>query len=321
MNTATQPKKIEFKPQVFMTDYGHFLVDSEDRTLLYKVVCNGETFCSCPDYTKKSKDNPEYHCVHIEAVLKAEESNIFKFERAVNTSVKSVLRDEFIKSIDGKDFVVYSGLLDLAHQKGLKSIEVELLQFPTKENDNLAVCRATALSHSGDIYIDFGDANPQNCNPKVAKHLIRLASTRAKARTLRDMTNVGITCLEELGDFNDVIGEEQKQHAARRNTARKAEEIQQKTEPPKDTKATPKENKPPVQQKAQNVPPVNESPKKESAPPISEAQRRAIQNLSSRRGIPEKKLNDMAQENFGIPITNLSTKDAASFIRILQQAS
>jgi hypothetical protein len=35
-----------------------------------------------------------------------------------------------------------------------------------------------------------------------------MASTRAKARCLRDMTNIGMTALEELGDFNEVIGAE-----------------------------------------------------------------------------------------------------------------
>lgn len=35
-----------------------------------------------------------------------------------------------------------------------------------------------------------------------------MASTRAKARVLRDMTNVGMTCLEEPGDLNEVIGDD-----------------------------------------------------------------------------------------------------------------
>ena len=47
------------------------------------------------------------------------------------------LDSRFIKSIDGKDFALYSGLLDLAHQKGLLKIEVEAIQYPTKENEHL----------------------------------------------------------------------------------------------------------------------------------------------------------------------------------------
>jgi hypothetical protein len=41
----------------------------------------------------------------------------------------------------------------------------------------------------------------------VAKHLLRMASTRSIARALRSYTNIGMTCLEELGDFDEVIGE------------------------------------------------------------------------------------------------------------------
>ena len=121
---------------------------------------------------------------------------------------KPKLDERFIKSIDGKDFALYVGLLDLAHQKNLTSMEVDLLQYPTKENEHTAICRATSKTANGGLFIDVGDANPMNCNSKVARHIIRMASTRAKARCLRDLTNIGMTCLEELGDITEVIGAE-----------------------------------------------------------------------------------------------------------------
>ena len=51
---------------------------------------------------------------------------------------KPKLDERFIKQVEGKDFALYSGLLDLAHQKNLTSMEVDLLQFPTKENEHTA---------------------------------------------------------------------------------------------------------------------------------------------------------------------------------------
>jgi hypothetical protein len=65
----------------------------------------------------------------------------------------------FRNSIKGKDFVLYAGVLDLATQKGLLKLEVELLQFPAKENGNEAICRAVAESKTGEVFSDIGDAN------------------------------------------------------------------------------------------------------------------------------------------------------------------
>ena len=92
------------------------------------------------------------------------------------------LDERFITNIKGKDFCLYAGALDLSMQKGLMKLEVELLQFPTKENGNEAVCRAVAEGKNGEIFADIGDANPNNCHSQIVKHLIRMASTRAKAR-------------------------------------------------------------------------------------------------------------------------------------------
>ena len=85
---------------------------------------------------------------------------------------------------------------------------MEIIQNPTAENGHMAIVKAQAESKLGELFVDVGDATPTNCNAKVAKHLLRMASTRAKARALRDFTNIGMTCLEELGDLNDITEEE-----------------------------------------------------------------------------------------------------------------
>ena len=56
-------------------------------------------------------------------------------------------------------------------------------------------------------------------------------------------------------------------------------------------------------------------------PKMSEAQKRAIYNLSRRRGISVEELEQRAFETYGIELENLSSKDASSFIRELQQAA
>ena len=54
---------------------------------------------------------------------------------------------------------------------------------------------------------------------------------------------------------------------------------------------------------------------------MSEAQRRAIYNLSRRRGVSVEELEEKAVEAYGIALKNLSSTDASSFIRNLQQAA
>ncbi|WP_352418723.1 hypothetical protein [Proteiniborus sp.] len=107
------------------------------------------------------------------------------------------INEKFIINLQGKSFVTYEGLLDLAHQKNLKSIHVELVQSPSKENNMTAICKATAITDKG-TFIDYGDASPASVNSKIQPHIIRMASTRAKARALRDLTNVGMTAIEEI---------------------------------------------------------------------------------------------------------------------------
>jgi hypothetical protein len=194
--------------KAWQVDDAWFYVESEDGKIAYKCCVSDQgDYCSCGDFASRAKNDPQFKCKHILAVMNSIPKNDIQ-ETQFMEKRKPKLDERFIKQVDGKDFVLYAGLLDLAHQKNLVSMDVELLQYPSKENDHTAVCKAIAKTMTGGPFIDVGDANPINCNSKVAKHIIRMASTRAKARALRDLTNIGMTALEELGDFSEVIGAE-----------------------------------------------------------------------------------------------------------------
>src|ERR687885_545055 len=102
----------------------------------------------------------------------------------------------------GKRFVLYAGLLEEAHSRGLRSIETELLQVPAKENGEVAIVKAVIRTEEGK-FAGIGDASPQNVNRTIAPHLIRMAETRAKARALRDAINVGV---DGIGRFEEMVG-------------------------------------------------------------------------------------------------------------------
>lgn len=113
-----------------------------------------------------------------------------------NKQRKTALED-FIVEIDGKSFVTFSGLLNLAHETGLFSITTELIQVPSAVNGNMAIVKASVVTIAG-TYTDFGDASPESVGEKFIPHIIRYASTRAKARVLRDALNIGFPAIEEL---------------------------------------------------------------------------------------------------------------------------
>lgn len=297
--------------RVFQTDDGQFYAESGEGKILYNVTIDddGDT-CTCGDFAKNSKRDPDFRCKHILAVMNSIPTG--QVERGCFLDKRRPRLDErWIIEIDKNQFVKYAGLLDYAHQIGISSIEVEPLQLPTKENGNSAIIKATAVSKLGESFTDIGDANPTNCNAKVAKHLLRLASTRAIARALRSMTNVGLTSLEELEDLSDVIGkgEPKAQPKAPRKITRKAKAPAAEPKEPKEPKAEAPKPAPALEKAASDK------------PMMSEAQKRAIYNLSRRRGISVEDLESRAMETYGVELENLSTADASSFIRNLQQAA
>lgn len=121
---------------------------------------------------------------------------------------------KFIVTLQGKEFVTYEGLLDVAHQMKLKSIKTDIVQLPNEENQYLCIMKAIAVTEDGKEFHGYGDANPNNVNRNIAPHLIRMAETRAKARALRDLTNIGMTAFEELAESDEVIGNEDSNNQA-----------------------------------------------------------------------------------------------------------
>jgi len=123
------------------------------------------------------------------------------------------MRDEFLITRQGKQYVLFQGLLDEAHNRGLRGIDTELIQVPDDANGNVAIVKATVEMEGGEVgesgvaaprvFSGIGDASPQNVGRGIVPHLIRMAETRAKARALRDAVNVGATALEELSDGDD----------------------------------------------------------------------------------------------------------------------
>ena len=194
--------------------------------------------------------------------------------------------------LKGKEFVTYAGLLDLAHQHGLSELKVEIVQLPTPENMECIVL-TTAVTESGSMFSDIGDANPANCNKSVAQHIIRMASTRAKARVLRDLSNIGMTAVEELGDEpGDMPGNGNgsgngKGRAKPRKAAGKT--------------ATP-----------------SNGDNGDAPGPITDAQKRAIWTLGKNKGYDEHSLHNLAQSTFGCGVGSLTGKDAAALITQLQ---
>src|SRR5439155_25254273 len=85
--------------------------------------------------------------------------------------------------IQGRPFVKFSGLLAMAHERGLIALTVDW----TYNDGELSLAHAVATFKDGRVFEESGDATPANTNRKVAVHFRRVALTRAKARVLRDV--------------------------------------------------------------------------------------------------------------------------------------
>ncbi len=108
---------------------------------------------------------------------------------------------EFVKNIQGKDYIIYGGLITLAHAEGFKGFKQPLVvETPGKDNGGLIIVVATAVDKNGNEWSALGDADSVNVGAKVAKHKCRVAETRAKGRALRDMLGIDMLLIDEVED-------------------------------------------------------------------------------------------------------------------------
>lgn len=103
----------------------------------------------------------------------------------------------------GKDHVMYAGLLDLAHREGLVSIDTEIAQVGNDANGHVHIVIARVIMSNGRQFSGIGDASPANVSKMILPSALRMAETRAKARALRDAVNVGTASFEELPDDDE----------------------------------------------------------------------------------------------------------------------
>jgi hypothetical protein len=156
------------------------------------------------------------------------------------------------------------------------------------------------------------------------------------------MTNVGMTALEEISDFGEIIDINENRDTGKLPQARprKIAKVERK-----EIKSIPQKQEQAAEANQDSPPPTQAAPqsgngnratearksdgngngrgksKQESAPKISSAQANAIANLSRRRGISVEDLEKMSTDAFGVKVEHLSQKDASSLIRQLQQSS
>lgn len=112
------------------------------------------------------------------------------------------ITDEFMQKYsfqrNGQDVVLVKGLMHLAHELGFQSVQTRFVQFPSQENGMTAFAETKVIDEFGRVWIESGDANPQNVGKMVAPHFPRMALTRSKGRALRDALGLQLLVDEEL---------------------------------------------------------------------------------------------------------------------------
>jgi hypothetical protein len=175
-------------------------------SMAYQVV-NGH--CDCKDFAKA----PHNFCKHRLSVAIARRAQELIKANARNGQVDvppapapakpdapgeppQGIPAQHVVLIQGKPFVKFAGLLQMAHDHGLVALTADW----TYNDAELSLAHAVATFQDGRRFAESGDATPANTNRKVAVHFRRVALTRAKARVLRDALGVDLVAVEELAE-------------------------------------------------------------------------------------------------------------------------
>ncbi|MGI8650658.1 MAG: hypothetical protein ACR2KW_09815 [Rubrobacter sp.] len=231
------------------------------------------------------------------------------------------MREEFMITRQGKQYVLFAGLLDEAHSRGLKGIDTELIQVPTAENGNTAIVKATVEMEDSRVFGGIGDASPDNVGRNIAPHIIRMAETRAKARALRDAVNVGSTALEELSDGDEApqapSGNYQSRGSSRPAPIREARQPSARPRPVEEAPPVvePESESSPSSSPQDNGQSIGEAA---SSGKVRKSQVDLLKTLISEARGPDGL--ERMEKHLGKPVTNLTREEADSWIDRLTPA-
>ena len=88
--------------------------------------------------------------------------------------------NDHVARVSGKEYVLLSGLLALAHMHGVESQETTLLHFDMEKGVAVAV---TTITGTRGTFTGHGDSTPYNTGKMVAGAFIRMAETSTQSFT------------------------------------------------------------------------------------------------------------------------------------------
>ena len=109
--------------------------------------------------------------------------------------LETLRKGNHVCRLQGKEFVLLSGLLTLAHENGLESLESTMIEHDPANNAAVFRCLATGGRGS---FSGHGDASPANLSRNMIPSYIRMAETRSIARSLRFYLGIGMCARDEL---------------------------------------------------------------------------------------------------------------------------